>query len=99
MQAFLDAAKAAGVTIETVSFGALAADVVQVFAAAAEAACSVEPAALTGAIAAITDLEVTTGKVTYAGTNGVPEKDVVILTVQDGAPTFTEAFRPSYIPS
>ena len=99
VQAFLDAAKAAGVTIETVSFGALAADVVQVFAAAAEAACSVEPAALTAAIAAITDLEVTTGKVTYAGTNGVPEKDVVIVTVQDGAPTFTEAFRPTYIPS
>ena len=44
----------------------------QVFAAAAEAACSVEPAALTAAIAAIADLEVTTGKVTYAGTNGVP---------------------------
>ena len=42
----------------------------------------------------------TTGTVTYAGTNGVPEKDVVILaTVDDGAPTFTEAFRPSYIPS
>jgi branched-chain amino acid transport system substrate-binding protein len=99
VQAFLDAAKAAGANIETVSFGALAADVVQVFAAAAEAACSVEPAALTAAIAAIKDLEVTTGKVSYAGTNGVPDKDVVILTVQDGAPTFTEAFRPSYIPS
>lgn len=99
VQAFLDAAEAAGVTIETVSFGALAADVVQVYAAAAEAACSVEPAALTAAIAAIADLEVTTGKVTYAGTNGVPEKDVVILTVEDGAPTFTEAFRPTYIPS
>ncbi len=99
VQAFLDAAKAAGADIETVSFGALAADVVQVYAAAAEAACSVEPAALTAAIASLQDLEVTTGKVSYAGTNGVPDKDVVILTVQDGAPTFTEAFRPSYIPS
>ena len=99
MQAFLDAAKAAGADIETVSFGALAADVVQVYAAAAEAACSVEPAALTAAIASLQDLEVTTGKVSYAGTNGVPDKDVVIVTVQDGAPTFTEAFRPSYIPS
>ena len=44
---------------------------------------------------AISDLEVTTGTVTYAGTNGVPEKDVVILTVTDGAPAFTDAFRPS----
>jgi branched-chain amino acid transport system substrate-binding protein len=99
VQAFLDAAKDAGVTIDTVSFGALAADVVQVFAAAAEAACSVEPAALTAAISALQDLEVTTGTVSYAGTDGVPDKDVVILTVEGAAPTFTEAFRPSYIPS
>src|SRR4029078_8108274 len=84
VQAFLDAAKAAGVTIETVSFGALAADVVQVYAAAAEAACSVEPAALTDAISYFQALGVTTGRVSYAGTNGVPDKDVVILTVQDG---------------
>ena len=46
----------------------------------------------------ITDLEVTTGHVTYAGTNGVPQKDVVILTVEDGEPTFTEAFQPSFVP-
>jgi branched-chain amino acid transport system substrate-binding protein len=99
VQAFLDAADAAGVSIDTVSFGALASDVVKVFAAAAEQACSLEGAALIDAIAGLEDLEVTTGTVTYAGTNGVPEKDVVILTVADGAPTFTEAFRPSYIPS
>ena len=35
---------------------------------------------------------------TYAGTNGVPEKDVVILTVEAGEPTFTEAFRPAFVP-
>ena len=99
VQAFLDAAAAAGVEIETVSFGALASDVVQVFAHAAETACSVDGAALIAAINEITDLEVTTGTVTYAGTNGVPEKDVVILTVEGGEPAFTEAFRPTYIPS
>ena len=94
VQTFLDAAEAAGVEIETVSFGALAADVVQVFAHAAEQACSLEGAALIEAINAIQDLEVTTGTVTYAGTNGVPDKDVVILTVEDGEPTFTETIRP-----
>lgn len=99
VQAFLDAADAAGVSIDTVSFGALASDVVKVFAAAVSESCSLDGATLIAAIAGIEDLAVTTGTVTYAGTNGVPEKDVVILTVEDGAPAFTDAFRPSYIPS
>ena len=98
VQEFLDAATDAGVAIETVSFGALASDVVQVFATAAEQACSLEGAALIDAIANLSDVEVTTGTVTYAGTNGVPEKDVVILTVTDGAPAFTDAFQPTYVP-
>ena len=98
VQDFLDAATAAGAEISTVSFGALASDVVQVFAHAAETACSLDGATLIDTIANITDLEVTTGTVTYAGTNGVPEKDVVILTVEGGEPTFTEAFRPTFVP-
>ncbi len=77
VQAFLDAAAAAGAKIETISFGALAADAVQILAHAAEAACSVDGATLIATINEITDLPVTTGSVTYAGTNGVPEKDVV----------------------
>jgi branched-chain amino acid transport system substrate-binding protein len=98
VQEFLDAAADAGAQIDTVSFGALASDVVKVFAHAAETACTLDGATLIDTIADITDLEVTTGSVTYAGTNGVPEKDVVILTVEGGEPTFTEAFRPSFIP-
>jgi branched-chain amino acid transport system substrate-binding protein len=98
VQEFLDAAADAGAQIDTVSFGALASDVVKVFAHAAETACTLDGATLIETIADITDLEVTTGTVTYAGTNGVPEKDVVILTVEGGEPTFTEAFRPSFIP-
>jgi hypothetical protein len=42
---------------------------------------------------------VTTGTVTYAGTGGVPEKDVVILTVEGGEPVFVAAVRPTNIPS
>ena len=98
VQEFLDAATEADVAIETVSFGALASDVVQVFATAAEQACTTDGAALIETIANLSDLEVTTGTVTYAGTNGVPDKDVVILTVTDGEPAFTDAFRPAYVP-
>ena len=98
VQEFLDAAADAGAEIETVSFGALASDVVKVFAHAAETACSLDGQTLIDTINEISDLEVTTGRVTYAGTNGVPEKDVVILTVDGGEPTFTEAFRPSFVP-
>jgi branched-chain amino acid transport system substrate-binding protein len=98
VQEFIDATVAADVEIETVSFGALASDVVKVFAHAAETTCSLDGPTLIEAINNISDLEVTTGTVTYAGSNGVPERDVVILTVEGGEPTFTEAFRPSFIP-
>jgi len=98
VQEFLDAAADAGAEIETISFGALASDVVKVFAAAAEVTCSTDGAALIEQIGQFRDLNLTTGLVTYGGTNGVPERDVVILTVVDGEPTFTEAFRPSFLP-
>ena len=99
VQAFLDDAAAAGANIETISFGALAADAVQILAAAATQACSVDGAALISAIDGLKDLPVTTGTVTYADKNGVPDKDVVILTVEGGEPAFVEAMRPENIPS
>jgi branched-chain amino acid transport system substrate-binding protein len=99
VQSFLDGAAAAGAKIETVSFGALAADAVQVLAAAATQACSVDPATLISTIDSLENVKVTTGEVSYKGTGGVPAKDVVILTVTDGAPAFVEALRPSNIPS
>jgi len=99
VQAFLDEATAAGKDIETVSFGALASDAVQIIAAAATNACTTDGPALSAAIAELSDLPVTTGSVTYAGTDGVPEKDVVILTVTDGQPALVETLRPAYIPT
>ncbi len=99
VQEFLDQAAAAGAQIETISFGALASDAVQILAAAAEQACSTDGATLIQTIDGLQDLEVTTGTVTYAGTNGVPEKDVVILTVEGGEPAFVTAMRPDYIPA
>ncbi|HRB05451.1 MAG TPA: ABC transporter substrate-binding protein, partial [Ilumatobacteraceae bacterium] len=99
VQQFLDDAKAAGANIETISFGALAADAVQILAAAATEACSVDPAVLISTINGLVNVPVTTGTVTYKGTNGVPEKDVIILEVKDGKPSFVEAIRPTNIPS
>ena len=52
---------------------------------------------LISTIDGLTDLPVTTGTVTYAGRNGVPDKDVVILTVEGGEPAFVEAMRPEYV--
>ena len=98
VQAFLDAAAAAGAEIETISFGALASDAVQILAFAAESSCSVDGATLIATINEITDLPVTTGSVTYAGTNGVPEKDVAIVTVAGGEPALETTLRPTYIP-
>ena len=95
IQKFIDEATAAGAKIETVAFGALAADAVQVLAHAAETACSTDPAKLIEAIDAIDNLTVVTGSITYKGANGVPVKDVNIMTVTDGKPAFVEAIRPT----
>ncbi len=91
VQKFLDEAKAAGADIETISFGALASDAVLVLAAAAQEACSVDGATLIDTINNLVNVPVTTGQVTYKGANGVPQKDVQILTVTDGAPAFVAA--------
>lgn len=97
VQKFLDEAKAAGANIETISFGALAADAVQIIVAAVTEACSVDSTTLISTIDNLVNVPVTTGTVSYKGTDGVPEKDVVILEVTDGAPSFVEALRPTYI--
>lgn len=99
VQAFLDEAKAAGAEIETISFGALSSDAVQIIVAAVEQSCSVDAATLIETINNLENLKVTTGTVTYKGANGVPAKDVSILTVKDGAPAFVEALRPKNIPA
>lgn len=97
VQAFLDEANAAGKQIETISFGALAGDAVQILAAAATEACSTDGPTLIATINDLVNVPVVTGDVTYKGTNGVPEKDVVVLTVKGDELQFVEALRPDYI--
>ncbi len=98
VEQFLADAATAGANIETISFGALSADSVQILAAAATIACSTEPDALIEAINNLENLEVTTGPVSYKDRAGVPDKDVVILTVEGGEPAFVKALRPANVP-
>jgi len=98
VQQFLDDyAASGGEPIETIAFGALAADTVQIAAAATTAACSLDGPTLISAIGAIENLEVVTGVVSYAGTNGTPRRDVVILTIEGGAPVLADAFFPAVV--
>ena len=98
VEQFLADAATAGASIETISFGALAADAVQVIAAAATEACSTDGATLISTIDTLVNVPVTTGTVTYNGTGGVPEKDVIILKIEGGEPVFVAALRPENIP-
>ena len=98
VQAFLDAYNASGgKDIPTPSFGSLGAETIESVVAATTAACSTEGPALIEAISAIKDLDTVTGPVTYDGTTGTPKRDVVIMTVKDGAPALADQFFPTQV--
>jgi len=96
MAAFLDGFEAArGRPLETVSFGALAADAV-ILVADAFVRSGMEPdaVAIGDALRTAEGVQVITGTVTYAGTNGVPEKPVYIHQVVEGEPVLVETVEP-----
>ena len=64
------------------------------------AAGSVDGPALRDALANLKDVEVLTGKVTYAGTNRMPIRDITIVEIQDGkrAPVVTAMPDPADVP-
>jgi branched-chain amino acid transport system substrate-binding protein len=80
------------------ALAALGVDAIDVIAAAVRAAGSVDPEAIGNALAGLQDVEVTTGTITYAGTNGIPRKTVTIAAVEEGDFVFKEQFIPSFIP-
>lgn len=86
MKAFLDKFEAEmGRALETVSFGALAADAVILAADAFVRAGKVfDPLAIGEALKSAEGVRVITGTVTYAGTNGVPKKPVYIHQLVGG---------------
>lgn len=95
MKAFLDAYEAEnGQPLETISFGTLAADAVLIVADAYARAGELDPEAIAEEIKATEDLELITETVTYAGTNGTPEKPVFIHQIVDGEPTLAGTLTP-----
>lgn len=96
MATFLDAFETArGEPLQTVSFGALAADAVVLVADAfVRSGRSTDPVAIGEALASAEGVQVITGTVTYAGTNGVPIKPLYIQQVVGGEPTLAEKIEP-----
>jgi branched-chain amino acid transport system substrate-binding protein len=82
----------------SVSFASLGADAVDIVHAAAERATSDEPAAIAAAIADLSRVQVTTGRVTYRGNGSIPVKVVYVLEVRDGAFRLRDVVEPSDVP-
>jgi len=97
--AVIDAvAKEKGAPSDGPAFVGLGYSTMQLIDAAVQKAGSIDPAAISGALAGLENVETVTGNVTYAGTNGVPKKDVTIGVVANGAFSYPETFTPAYIP-
>ena len=65
-------------SVESV-YSAVGADIIPVLDAAVEAAGSTDPSAVRDAIAELEDVKGYTGPITYAGTNGMPIKQIAVV--------------------
>lgn len=82
-----------------VGIAALGADAIDIVKAAAEACNSIEPAALARCIATLDHAPVTTGRITYLGTHGIPRKVVYLARVEQGRFQLIRTIEPRYIPA
>jgi branched-chain amino acid transport system substrate-binding protein len=84
LAAFYEKFKAAtGAAPETV-YVATGYEIPYILDAAVKAAGSVDGPALRDALANLKDVEVLTGKVTYAGTNRMPIRDITLVEIEEG---------------
>ena len=100
LAAFYEKFKAAtGAAPETV-YVATGYEIPYILDAAVKAAGSVDGPALRDALANLKHVEVLTGKVTYAGTNRMPIRDITIVEIQDGkrTPVVTAMPDPADVP-
>jgi len=94
-----------GITADTGSapeangYAGLGADSVQLIQQAAEQAKSSDPRALADAIMTFTDVQLVTGKRTYAGTDGSPRLPIVIAKIDGGRYVTAKEIQPSWIPT
>lgn len=65
-------------------FNGIGYDLIQVVAAAEQAAGSTDPVALRDAIAELEDVQGATSTITYKGTDGMPVRQVTLVRVKDG---------------
>lgn len=89
--------KANGKSPDGPALAALGYSTMQIIAAAVEKAGATDPAAIAAALPELTDVSTVTGNITYAGTDGVPKKDVTIGVIEGGKFTYPETFTPAYI--
>jgi branched-chain amino acid transport system substrate-binding protein len=83
---------------DNVGLTALGGDALLLIKAAVEEAGSIEPAAIADALSKLEDVEVVTGSVTFAGTNGVPEKTVYVVEIENGEFVLKEKLVPEFVP-
>jgi ABC-type branched-subunit amino acid transport system substrate-binding protein len=91
-----DYAAAGGEKVETIAFVALGADATQIAIKAATDACTTDGKKLIETISKLSGT-FSTGDVSYAGTNGTPNRKVTILTIKDGKPVLETAFAPKVV--
>lgn len=76
-------------------------EIAYIIDAAVTAAGTMDGPALRDAIANLADVELLTGRVTYAGTNRMPSRDITLVEIRDGGrtPILTAAPDPALVPA
>jgi branched-chain amino acid transport system substrate-binding protein len=99
VEAFLDGFEAeTGEPLETISFGALASDALNLAVDASERAGSTDSGAICDALKETEGFQGLTGEITYKDTTGTPDKPVFIVQIENEAPTLVKQLEPESVP-